>query len=121
MSASTGRNNVFAIRVDRHLPRGQGIPVDALHRCPVLVQVLNALPGLCGRQSFLLRLLDLRLWLLAGGLLDLRLLNLLPLRLLDLRLRLLARGLLELRLESLWLLDLRLWLLARRLLDLRLL
>ena len=61
VSVSTGRNGVFAIRVDRPLPSGQGMPVDALHRCPVLVQVLNALPGLCGRQSFLLRLLDLGL------------------------------------------------------------
>src|SRR5215468_5107967 len=73
--ASAGRNGVSAIRIDRHLPRGQGVPVDALHRGPVLVQVLNSLLGLCGRQSFLLQMLDLRLWLLPQGLLDLRLLT----------------------------------------------
>jgi hypothetical protein len=66
---------VSAIRIDRHLPRGQGVPVDALHRSPVLVQVLNSLLGLGGRQSFLLQLLDLRLWLLTQGLLDLWLLT----------------------------------------------
>ena len=49
------------------------MPVDALHRCPVLVQVLDALLGLRGRQRFLLQLLDLGLRLLAQGLLDLRL------------------------------------------------
>src|SRR5262249_27623430 len=124
VSASTGGNGVFAIRVDRHLPRGQGIPIDALHRCPVLVQVLNALPGLCGRQSFLLQLLDLRLWLLARGLLDLRLLAWRPQWLLPRRQWLLARGLLDLRLlawRPQWLLPRRQWLLARGLLDLRLL
>src|SRR4051812_36554572 len=67
VSASAGRNGVFAIRMDRDLPRGQGVPVDALHRCPVLIQVLNALPGLCGRQSFLLRPLDLGLRRLSRG------------------------------------------------------
>src|SRR5262245_8012899 len=64
MSASASRDGVFAIRMDRHLPRGQGVPVDALHRCPVPVQVLNALLSLCGRQSFALRLLERGLWLL---------------------------------------------------------
>src|SRR5215510_4575640 len=85
--ASAGRNGVPAIRIDRHLPRGQGVPVDALHCGPVLVQVLNALLGLCGRQSFLLQMLDLRLWLLTQGLLDLRLLTRRPQKLLARRLR----------------------------------
>src|SRR5690242_19942920 len=57
VSASASRNGVFAIRMDRHLSRGQGVPFDALHRCPVPVQVLNALLGFYGRQNFLLRLL----------------------------------------------------------------
>ena len=98
VSASTGRNGVFAIRVDRHLPRGQGIPVDALHRCPVLVQVLNALPSLCGRQSFLLQLLDLRRWLLTRRLLHLRLLAWRSRGLLHVRRWLLGRRLLYWRL-----------------------
>ena len=61
VSASAGCNGLFAIRMDCHLPLWQGVPVDSLHRRPVPVQVLDSLPGLCGRQSFLLRLLALGL------------------------------------------------------------
>jgi hypothetical protein len=105
VSAAAGYNGLFAIRMDCHLPLWQGVPIDALQRCPVLVQVLNALPGLRGRQSFLLWPLDLQLRLLTRGRLDWRRLARGPLELLDLRLWLLTWGLL-------WLLDLRLWLLT---------
>jgi hypothetical protein len=51
--------------MDRHLPWWQGVPIDSLHRCPIPVQVLDALQGLRGCQHLLL--------LLGQGLLHLRL------------------------------------------------
>jgi hypothetical protein len=102
--------------MDRHSPLWQGAPVDSAHRSPVTVQVLDVLPGLCGRQHPGRRLpLLLKLWwlraLLKLGLLPrllilgLRLWLLIP----WLRLRLLILWLC-LRLLILWLRSLDLWL-----------
>jgi hypothetical protein len=65
LSPSVGCNGSTAIRMDRHLPLWQGVPVDSGHRSPVTVQVLDVLPGLCGRQRLWRRLiLLLKPWLL---------------------------------------------------------